>query len=357
MSLSAALHRPHGKQYCVNFQAEHGTLKGIENTWDEVTEGCCAWENQQHGRGHHLKVVLKNVKAGQAFRLKLLQEDGEPAPAFTITKQATKKSTMLVGIDSRDWRMGLSWKEVNQEGPRRWFPACSFVIKSLSSLIESVCEVEGEEKFVLLVPPGDNVIIPIRVEVLSAVKGAGNFSRYSVSLSEEVSGWMWDSPPILVEAKWLPAAPVRVQNKSRLSGDEKKEEKTAADADRFNESCAFVAKYLEDPNIYTNNTPGGLHVDLSVQKLLCTLARYQLNRSTFSMSKDLGNMKRPQGNKRRQHEILSSPPKGPRSAPVIPPQLMQAIALPPSMHQQHHASFSKFEMLAQAASSSYKTVI
>mmetsp|Transcript_7727 Transcript_7727/g.13753 ORF Transcript_7727/g.13753 Transcript_7727/m.13753 type:complete len:467 (-) Transcript_7727:1746-3146(-) len=226
---NASLHYPHPKAYCVEFQSKYGTLKGIENEWAAVPpNGSCEWENQQHGRGHHLKVVIRNPKVNTTLAMRLVYEDGTPAPAFTRNKSGQKKSTMLVGIDSREWRLGFSWANVRREGPRKWHAAATCRIVVVEPDATPFCEIRMNEELVVTVPAGVDIIVPIRIEVLSAVKGASNFSRYAVHCFETnmtnpsapasplAGGWSWVSPNVLVEAKWLPAAPVRIHNKQRF---------------------------------------------------------------------------------------------------------------------------------------------
>eukprot|EP00510_Aplanochytrium_minuta_P000080 CAMPEP_0184027554 /NCGR_PEP_ID=MMETSP0954-20121128/14265_1 /TAXON_ID=627963 /ORGANISM="Aplanochytrium sp, Strain PBS07" /LENGTH=394 /DNA_ID=CAMNT_0026312131 /DNA_START=570 /DNA_END=1754 /DNA_ORIENTATION=- len=146
-----------------------------------------------------------------------------------MTKHGKRKSTMLIGVDPRDWRLGLSWTHVKQEGPRKWHPASDCSIHVAPAGSNPRCEKDPDDTIKLFVPHGKPIIIPIRVEVLSAVKGAGDFSRYSVQCDAKIVPKKssvkespavlssWTSPPILVEAKWLPAAPVREQNKRRFN--------------------------------------------------------------------------------------------------------------------------------------------
>jgi hypothetical protein len=226
---SAALFCPHSKEYCVCFQSKFGTLKGIENLWERVAErgGSCEWENQQHGRNHHLKVLLQNPVEGQVYAVQLVHEDGSAAPAWAKTKQGTRKSTMLVGIDAREARLGLSWHTVTLEGPRKWLPAADVLVRVVGPDWANLCEAgPTPEGLTVLVPAGKDVVIPFRVEVLSASKGAGDFSRYAVELFQTAGresraalphGFRWVSPPMQIEAKWLPAAPVRLTNRSKPS--------------------------------------------------------------------------------------------------------------------------------------------
>ena len=221
--MKGRLHCPHNKAYCVEYQTSLGTLKGIENSWDQVPAGgSCQWENQQHGRGHHCKIVLEgsSLKEGTCINLVLVHEDGTKAPDATLTKHGKRKSTMLIGVDPRDSRLGLSWTTVDQEGHRKWYPASSCRILVTAANTSTRCTKKGDDSNVTLsVPVGQPIVIPIRIEVLSAVKGAGDFSRYCVSCTAKCgsSKKMWKSPSILVEAKWLPAAPVREQNKRRFN--------------------------------------------------------------------------------------------------------------------------------------------
>mmetsp|Transcript_8156 Transcript_8156/g.9650 ORF Transcript_8156/g.9650 Transcript_8156/m.9650 type:complete len:500 (-) Transcript_8156:361-1860(-) len=322
------LYCPHAKEYCVKYQTVSGTLKGIQNTWDEVTKGgkCCEWENQQHGRGHHVKIVLSNVAEGSQITLTLVHEDGSKAPSSTMTKHGKRKSTMLIGVDPRDWRLGLSWTHVVNEGPRKWHPASDCIIQVGSPGTTARCTKEPNSGCItLFVPQGKPIIIPIRVEVLSAVKGAGDFSRYSVQCitkpGKESSGsgnkaslkkpckdvLSWTSPTILVEAKWLPAAPVREQNKRRfnrnnnsLSNNTEKaaENKKAKISlgneceqplDVLEESISILRRAtvslnaLQNPrqasidsgNLITKNLP---RLDVLVQNLQRAIAEYQSQR-------------------------------------------------------------------------------
>mmetsp|Transcript_10665 Transcript_10665/g.17405 ORF Transcript_10665/g.17405 Transcript_10665/m.17405 type:complete len:522 (+) Transcript_10665:497-2062(+) len=343
--MKAKLHCPHEKGYCVDFQAKFGTLKGIENKWHPVERHeRCEWENQQHGRGHHLKVVVESPIPGKTFCVQLVHEDGSNAPAFTRMKTGSKKSTMLVGIDPRDWRMGLSWNSVVQEGPRKWHPAsnCQITIGPPGSPLK--CEGVADDKLLLSCPCDKLLVIPFRIEVLSAVKGAGNFSRYSVHMYETSSGpgddppscveggWSWRSPDVLVEAKWLPAAPVRIYNKqrSRISREEwrsqQQQKNTDADAgDRVygpisagggkdsmgrvaNNSvqggrgnalghfsnvqdivltCRSLGSFLCQPSTFSLGDANLQHIDYAVQELQCALAKYNLERSSMNHNREM----------------------------------------------------------------------
>jgi hypothetical protein len=223
---SAGLYCPHSKEYCVCFQSKFATLKGIENLWERVAEtgGSCDWENQQHGRNHHLKVLLENPVEGHVYAVQLVHEDGGLVPAWSKNKQGARKSTMLVGIEGREVRLGLSWHSVTREGPRKWFPAADVLVRVVGPDWPSLCEAgPTPESLTVLVPAGKDVVIPFRVEVLSASKGAGDFSRYAIELFQTEGkesraalprGFRWVSPPMQIEAKWLPAAPVRLNNRS-----------------------------------------------------------------------------------------------------------------------------------------------
>jgi hypothetical protein len=88
----------------------------------------------------------------------------------------------------------------NQEGPRKWHPAANLGIRVLEKGSESLCIKDNNTmslinngsnggnyskddcncNYTFFIAAGEPVIIPIRIEVLSAVKGAGNFSRYSI---------------------------------------------------------------------------------------------------------------------------------------------------------------------------------
>ena len=311
--MKGRLHCPHNKAYCVEYQTSLGTLKGIENSWEEVPAGgSCQWENQQHGRGHHCKIVLDggSVKEGASISLVLVHEDGTKAPDATLTKHGKRKSTMLIGVDPRDSRLGLSWTSVDQEGHRKWFPASSCRILVCAAASSTRCTKKSDGSSVTLsVPVGKPIVIPIRIEVLSAVKGAGDFSRYCVSCCATKAGASkktWTSPSILVEAKWLPAAPVREQNKRRFSrsvaGKQEKSDRHSAGGHHQHALLKPSFEIADRPfeiikagSLFIRNATNSLHqlhtprqtvldyaeLDSVVEELQEAILQYQRRRSTL----------------------------------------------------------------------------
>jgi len=309
VSKEAALFCPHSKDYCIGFQSKFATLKGIENGWKMIAaDKSCEWENQQHGRNHHVKVLLRGFPEGSLLALQLSHEDETKAPDFTRTKAGMQRATMLIGSDSRESRLGLTWHLVGQEGPRKWRPASQVLIQILGPNCLHLCDQDGEFT-TMLAPAESEVVLPIRIEVLSAAKGAGDFSRYRVKCFETTwekarvpkpGGWSWHSPPILIEAKWLPAAPIRVTNKSRFGTSRRGGEQCDCGADNHGDyhaqaengmilpqnsrmatiqhvtqCCKLLTSIFGDSTHSLGDSP---QLDLCIQNLQCAISQYCVRR-------------------------------------------------------------------------------
>jgi len=384
MAACGELFCPHSKGFCVEFQTNNGTLKGLSNEWHLVdAKKGCEWENQQHGRGHHLKLKLKNLREGQLLGARLVDEEGNPVANFIKTKAGVKKPTMLIGVDPRSPSLGLpAWSEVHWEGSLKWWAASEVKFKVGSS--NPHAEMIGDDQLLIHIRAGSDLIIPFRVEVLSATKGAGNFSRYAAEIFETNDitgdrpmpvGWKWQSPQILVEAKWLPVG----HSRGRASGGENKSVKSQRKIDHrtpsrqtslddFETAAQTVVEFLEKGVPKRGKKASTSTIGYVVQNLRRALDKYEDCVSKFTGEKRCFSDNHGDGDGPRvprfenveperkvlKRDVLSSPPRGPKIAP-IPESVMSSLALPERSFQKTGAlgsctSFPLVDMLAEAAS-------